>query len=79
MQNASDERFIVENTALFESSDSSEANFDGSSERASDAQDLRRLRAARRLTLASSLASTTQPRHDGAPHRHGMAESAGQP
>jgi hypothetical protein len=42
-------------------------------------QRLRRLRAMRRFTAATSLSSTTQPRHDGVPHRHGIAESAGQP
>lgn len=47
--------------------------------RALVAQDLRLLRAIRRLTFATSLSSTTHPRHVGAPQRQGMAESAGQP
>lgn len=37
------------------------------------------LRAMRRFTRPSSLSSTTQPRQEGVPHRHGMAESAGHP
>ena len=42
-------------------------------------QDFRLRRAIRRLTFASSLWSTTQPRQVGAPHRQRMAESAGHP